>query len=103
MADPNTTIPPRSDGLHCVYGTCKGPPHGPNMTCHPGCCFQGSSYDPLRQMVEQLSEPPMTYAEAVARYPHAPCDTRVHAALFAEIERLRLEVGAAFVRGWISD
>jgi hypothetical protein len=34
---------------------------------------------------------PLTFAEAVARYPHAPGDPDVHRALFDEIERLRAE------------
>lgn len=32
----------RKDGLHCVYGTCRGFPNSP-VPCNPGCYFQGSA------------------------------------------------------------
>lgn len=34
----------RADGLHCVYGTCRGWPVS-KQPCHPGCSFQMSAKD----------------------------------------------------------
>lgn len=30
----------RANGLHCVYGTCRGFPATQNL-CHPACVYQG--------------------------------------------------------------
>lgn len=48
----------------------------------------------------------MTYEEARARYQHAPGDPDVHAALFAEVERLKAalrEAGEALYNGFEPD
>ena len=46
---PDPAPAPRRDGLHCVYGTCRG------MPCNPGCSFTMTAVDPMdafRRMVE---------------------------------------------------
>lgn len=40
----------RKDGLHCVYGACRG------MPCHPGCSFTVKAVDPYEAMLRQIGK-----------------------------------------------
>lgn len=39
----------RKDGLHCIYGTCKG------MPCSPACSFTVTTVDPMKITCESLT------------------------------------------------
>jgi hypothetical protein len=43
------------DGLHCVYGTCRGIPRSPNP-CHPGCYFQMSAISELELLRRSIKD-----------------------------------------------
>jgi hypothetical protein len=51
----NQTEPERSDGLHCVYGNCRGFPNSP-YPCHPGCYFQMTATSELELLRRAIAK-----------------------------------------------
>jgi hypothetical protein len=61
MSDPTSNTLARTDGLHCVYGTCRGIPNSPHP-CNPGCYFQGSSVSETEILRRLLGMKEVTHA-----------------------------------------